>query len=267
MEKIFKYPRTLHLTGSKIQKGDENLNTIDFSQIKNKHIVIEEKVDGANCGISFDFNGKMYLQSRGHFLNGGYKEKQFDLFKMWANTYKRQLYTLLSNRYVIYGEWLYAKHTIYYDNLPHYFMEFDIYDKLENKFLSTSKRKQLLKDYKFIVSVLVLFEGKVNKFEDVTKYICNSNFKTINWFDNLRTTCEDLNLSFDIAKNQTDKLNFMEGLYIKLEDENQVLLRCKYIRESFINTILDSETHWADRSIIPNKLNAKFDESSIFYNG
>ena len=73
--------------------------------------------------------------------------------------------------------------------------------------------------------------------------------------------------SFDIAKNQTDKSNFMEGLYIKLEDENQVLLRCKYIRESFINTILDSETHWADRPIIPNKLNSKFDESSIFYNG
>ncbi len=42
---------------------------------------------------------------------------------------KSQLYELLKDRYIMYGEWLYAKHTVFYDNLTHYFMEFDIYDK------------------------------------------------------------------------------------------------------------------------------------------
>lgn len=254
MERIFKYPRTLHIDGSRIQKGDENLNTIEFEEIKNKYIVIEEKVDGANCGISFDKNGKMYLQSRGHFLNGGYGERQFDLFKTWASVYKYDLYKLLGSRYVMYGEWLYAKHTVYYDNLTHYFMEFDIYDKENNKFLSTKRRREMLKNYKFIVSVLVLFEGKVNNFKDITKYIDKSNFKSENWKESLEENCKELGLNYEIAKKQTDNSNDMEGLYIKIENEEEVINRCKYVRQTFINTILDSETHWASRPIIPNKL-------------
>lgn len=161
MDNIIKYPRTPHVVGSKIQIGDEDLKKISFNEIKGKYIVIEEKVDGANCGISFDKNGKMYLQSRGHFLDGGYGEKQFDLFKAWANVYGSKLYELLSDKYILYGEWLYAKHTVFYDKLTHYFMEFDIYDKEENIFLSTKKRKEILGDYKFIVSVKVLYEGEI----------------------------------------------------------------------------------------------------------
>ena len=30
-----------------------------------------------------------------------------------------------------YGEWLYAKHSVHYRKLPHYFFEFDIYDKVQ----------------------------------------------------------------------------------------------------------------------------------------
>ena len=88
METIYKYPRTRHLEGSRKQKGDE---------IKGKFLVLEEKIDGANCGISFDCDGRMYLQSRGHFLNGGYGERQFDLFKQWAGMYRAQLWELLGN--------------------------------------------------------------------------------------------------------------------------------------------------------------------------
>ena len=54
---ILKYPRTRHIEGSRLQKGDEDLKQIPFSTIKNKYIVIDEKVDGANCAISFDNNG------------------------------------------------------------------------------------------------------------------------------------------------------------------------------------------------------------------
>lgn len=49
---------------------------------------------------------------------------------------------MLGARYVMYGEWLYAKHTVYYDMLPHYFMEFDIYDKENGSFLGTAARRR-----------------------------------------------------------------------------------------------------------------------------
>ena len=139
MEQIFKYPRTRHLEGSKQQIGDGDLNFVKLDDIKGKYLVLEEKVDGANCGISFGSDGKMYLQSRGHFLNGGYGERQFDLFKLWASCFESQLHRLLGDQYVMYGEWLYAKHTVFYDKLPHYFMEFDIFDKKKQRFYSTQK--------------------------------------------------------------------------------------------------------------------------------
>ena len=58
----------------------------------------------------------------------------------------------------MYGEWLYAKHSVYYDLLPHYFMEFDVFDKVDKVFLSTKRRMELLKDLP-VESVKVLADG------------------------------------------------------------------------------------------------------------
>ena len=145
MKEIKKYPRTPHIEGSNIQEGDFDLNQIPFTYLKNKYLVIEEKVDGSNVGISFT-NGELILQNRSHALEGGYKERQYDLFKVWVNTYSDEFYKVIGERYIIYGEWMYAKHNIYYDNLPHYFLEFDVYDKEKNIFLDTKSRRELLKD-------------------------------------------------------------------------------------------------------------------------
>ncbi len=254
MNTIFKYPRTRHIEGSNLQYGDENLKIEKFDYIKNKYLILEEKVDGANCGISFDENNKLLLQSRGHFLNGGYGEKQFDLFKAWAGCHKNKLFELLGTRYVMYGEWLYAKHTVYYDNLTHYFMEFDIYDKNKDIFLSTKQRKKLLKNYKFITSVLVLYEGRLKNIDQLKNFLGKSNFKSDKYMDSLKKQCENLNLSYELALKQTDKTNLMEGIYIKIENDYEVIDRFKFVRSSFLNTILDSETHWINRPIIPNKL-------------
>ena len=46
----------------------------------------------------------------------------------------------------------------------------------------------------------------------------------------------------------------MEGLYIKVEDDDTVVERLKYVRYSFLQTVVESKTHWLDRPIVPNKL-------------
>ena len=53
---------------------------------------------------------------------------------------------------------------------------------------------------------------------------------------------------------QTDTTALMEGLYIKVENDYEVVDKFKFVRESFSNTILDSETHWVNRPIVPNQL-------------
>lgn len=46
----------------------------------------------------------------------------------------------------------------------------------------------------------------------------------------------------------------MEGLYIKVEEDDQVVGRYKLIRASFLTTVLESGSHWLNRPIPPNQL-------------
>ena len=46
----------------------------------------------------------------------------------------------------------------------------------------------------------------------------------------------------------------MEGLYIKIEENGQVVERLKFVRPSFTQTVKVSPTHWLDRPIVPNGL-------------
>ena len=250
---IIKYPRTQHLEGSRLQQGDEDLSQIPFKNIKGKYLVIEEKIDGANTAISFDDEGNLLLQSRGHYLTGGYRERHYNLLKQWASIHKDEFYKVLGSRYIMYGEWLYAKHSIYYDMLPHYFLEFDVYDRENEVFLSTTARQNLLKDLP-IASVPILATGKFDRIEDILKYLQESNYISDDYANNLLVTANNLNLDFEKIKLETEMSKMMEGLYIKVESENTVLERLKYVRYSFLQTIISSETHWLDRPIIPNKL-------------
>ncbi|MEM7394405.1 MAG: RNA ligase family protein, partial [Verrucomicrobiota bacterium] len=174
---IHKYPRTRHVRGSRLQDGDEDLKTMPFKELIGRHVVVEEKVDGANSGISYDENWNQHLQSRGHFLVGGGRERHFDLMKQWAATIADPLLEALEDRYVMFGEWLYAKHTVFYDRLPHYFMEFDILDTRTETYLSTDRRRDLLNGLE-ITPVLVLFEGVLDSFEQLTDLLGPSHFKS-----------------------------------------------------------------------------------------
>ena len=257
--KIYKYPRTQHIEGSRLQKGDEDLSQISFKHIKNRYIVIEEKVDGANSAISFNEKGELLLQSRGHYLTGGSREKHYNLLKQWAVIHQDKLFSVLGTKYIMYGEWLYAKHTVYYDILPHYFIEFDVFDKENNYFLDTQSRRELLKDLP-IVSAPVLASGKFNKMEDILKYLGDSNYISDNHIENLRNEAIKLNLDPDKIQRETDSTKLMEGLYIKVEENGRVVDRMKYVRFTFLQTVEKSETHWLNRPIVPNKLDKEIDD-------
>jgi hypothetical protein len=58
------------------------------------------------------------------------------------------------------------------------------------------------------------------------------------------------------VQRETDPSPLMEGLYIKAEAGGVVTGRSKYIRAGFLQTVLDSESHWQDRPLLPNRLQA-----------
>ena len=250
---IKKYPRTPHLEGSRLQPGDEDLSQIRFSEIAGRHLVVEEKCDGANSAISFSEEGELLLQSRGHYLTGGYRERHYNLMKQWANVHKDIFYRVLGSRYIMYGEWMYAKHTVFYDALPHYFLEFDIFDRDREIFLDTPSRKKLTEQMP-IVSVPVLAEGVFTDQKKLTGLLGQSSYITQEHIPCLRKVSAEMGLDAERQCRETDASTTMEGLYIKIEEDGQVAMRLKYVRASFLQCVDVSETHWLDRPIVPNQL-------------
>jgi hypothetical protein len=253
MQSIQKYPRTPHLQGSRLQPGDEDLQNVPFAQVRGRFVVYEEKLDGANAGLRFDEAGRLWLQSRGHYLTGGARERQFHLLKQWANTYAVELYEALGSRYLLYGEWMYAKHTVFYDRLPHYFLEFDVLDTQTGDCLSPGRRRHLLAGVP-VVSVPVLYAGQAHSLEEMTGLIGPSLYKGPNWRERLAEAARERGLDPERVRQETDSSDLMEGIYVKVEEGGRVVERYKYVRATFLNTILDSGSHWLKRPVLPNQL-------------
>lgn len=240
------------MRGSRLQPGDEDLEAIPFEKIAGLPLIVEEKIDGANCGISFGDNDELLLQSRGHYLTGGPRERQFGLLKRWASMHARDLREVLAQRYVLYGEWMYAKHTVFYDRLPHYFLEFDVLDRERDIFLSTERRRDLLAGLA-VESVPMLAEFPSRGFEP-DAWIRPSLFKSERWTEALDAQIAASGSMRERVLAETDRSPLAEGLYLKWEEDGQVKGRYKYVRASFLTAILDSGSHWQDRPILPNLL-------------
>lgn len=250
---MVKYPRTRHIEGSKLQPGDEDLLQVRMASLRGLHLVVEEKLDGANAALSFDAAGKLLLQSRGHYLTGGAREKHFALFKTWASTHQRAMFATLGDRYVVFGEWLYAKHTVYYDALPHWFLEFDCYDRHDEVFLSTERRHALLASLP-IRHVPVVHEGPGRTVQHLRELITDSLYKTRGWREHLREDAAAADLDVARVVRQTDPEDKSEGLYLKHERDGVVANRYKLIRPTFLQAVVTADGHWLNRPIVPNRL-------------
>ena len=164
---LFKFPRTRHLFdagGSGVSRddllmdsGEENMFYTKTSK-KGKGaaasrrtgmedgngtlVAVEEKVDGANLGISLGEDMRFLVQNRSHYVNSK-THRQFAPLDSWLSENSPGLFHVLGEdpgNCVLFGEWLYAKHSIYYTRLPGYFMAFDLYDCKARKFFSWKER-------------------------------------------------------------------------------------------------------------------------------
>ena len=70
----------------------------------------------------------------------------------------------------------------------------------------------------------------------------------------LQRLSQELGLDAGQQCAETDLSTTMEGLYLKVEEGGQVAARLKYVRASFLQRLLESESHWLERPIVPNQL-------------
>ena len=250
---LHKYPSTPHLQGSRLQAGDR-LDKTSYAALAGRYIVVEEKLDGANAGISFGAGADLLLQSRGHYLAGGGRERQFGLFKRWAAVHEAALLATLGDQYVLYGEWLGKKHSVFYNRLPHYFCEFDLYDRSRQVFLSTAARRALI-DPAPLLAVPVLYAGIAPpRAADLQALLQPSLAKDANWRRDFDAVVAREGLDLRRCWQQADQSDLAEGLYIKVEEEGVVTARYKWVRSDFVQAILEANLHHSQQPFVPNQL-------------
>lgn len=231
---FIKYPRTPHLFGSKGTADDKHLGQDESTKfIADPSLIVEEKIDGTNVGIHFSESGELVLQCRGHLISEG-MHPQYDLFKQWATVKRHTLEERLGQRFILFGEWVYARHSIWYRKLSHYFYEFDIYDKTLQAFIDLDQRLALLENTG-VETVPIVRRGAVSR-TAMESLIDRSAFDS--QFENPFTGRPD---------------DLMEGLYLRTEADGIVTGRSKFVRPEFTEKIKQS-THWQHQAMVPNEL-------------
>jgi len=220
--KFHKFPRTPHVPGSGGDlRAEKILGADQVQRLLEESVLVEEKMDGANLGISFDGRQPRF-QNRGNLIESGRTHPQFQPIYSWFAQRQQALLSALGERYLLFGEWLFARHTVAYDALPDYFLAFDVWDREEEAFVAVAKRNQLCGQMGVPV-VPLLFEGKLASMDALEGF-----------FD--RSCCG---------------VEPAEGLYIRLEKDGFLELRAKFVRAGWVPP---DEVHWAKRSLESNHL-------------
>ena len=219
---FLKFPSTPHLTtlpGVSI-RDDKVLTAQDRENFLQHPLIVEEKVDGANLGISFDSEANIHAQNRGAYLilpaSGQWKK-----LDEWLAPRIDDLFEYLADQYILFGEWCYARHSIFYDRLPDWFLAFDIFDKEAGHFLSTARRDSLLE------------KMSLNK----VPFLGFGHFS----LPELEELLSQSQLSDGSA----------EGIYLRFDEGAWLGQRAKLVRSTFIQAV---EEHWSRSAIQPNQL-------------
>lgn len=220
-EDFFKFPSTPHLAllSSVEVRDDKVMLDVERHDFLQQELTVEEKVDGANLGISFDSEGNIRAQNRGAYLHlpsTGQWKKLAD----WLAPRTDIFFEKLIDRYILFGEWCYAQHSVNYDRLPDWFLGFDIYDRKTNRFFSCDRRDIIFR------AIGVFQVPKIDR----------GHFTV----SKLRELLSQSQLGEKPA----------EGLYLRNDQEDWLVQRAKLIRPTFIQSV---EQHWSHSDIKPNK--------------
>ena len=120
MTAFFRFPHTPHLAwlGKGTPRDDKVLSENERTTILARDLVVEEKVDGANIGISVDDDGDLRVQNRGSYLDRHHLPPQFKPLFRWIHPHREALVDALWPDLVLFGEWCYAIHSVEYTKLP-----------------------------------------------------------------------------------------------------------------------------------------------------
>lgn len=224
MTEFFRFPHTPHLAwlGPGMPRDDKVLAESEARDLLAGEVVIEEKVDGANLGISLGPDGALRFQNRGQYLHPPYAG-QFQRLGAWAAQHQYPLIDALTPDQIVFGEWCAARHSVGYDRLPDWFVVFDVYDRAAGRFMSTARRNALAARVG-LAAIPEVWRG--------------------------RTTLPALKSRL-LNECSRYRAGPIEGFVIRQETADWLIARAKLVHPEFVQSISE---HWRRRRIEWNRL-------------
>jgi len=228
-EAFFKFPRTPHLVwlGESSPRGDKVMAAAEAREWLRRSMSVEEKVDGANLGLSVRADGRLRAQSRGHYLEARAAGQWQQLWR-WLAQHEERLRACLAPETIAFGEWCFAEHSVFYDSLPDWFLLFDVYDRRQGRFWSRVRRDELARNAGLWTAPLVA-SGV---------------------------------LSLPALKRLpvTSRLGRMpaEGVCLRWDDGDWLVARAKVVRPGWV---MGSDEHWSSGALKTNRLRDDQDSS------
>lgn len=225
MTDFFRFPHTPHLAwlGEATPREDKVLSPVEVKFLLKDNVVVEEKLDGANLGLSLAADGQLRTQNRGQYLAEPHAG-QFSRLPAWLMQHGAALRAALKPDLILFGEWCAARHSLEYLALPDWFLLFDVYDRTVDKFWSSSRRNALA-NKAGLMTVPQVLQGK--------------------------TTLSALKQLVATAPSRY-RPGALEGLVIRRESPEWCEARAKLVRPDFTQAI---DTHWRKRAIEWNRVN------------
>lgn len=223
MTAFFRFPHTPHLAwlGEGQPRDDKVLAPYEAREILSHELVVEEKVDGANLGLSIDDRGVLRAQNRGAYLEIDRPKDQFRPLGRWLTPRTDALAEALFPHLMLFGEWCYAMHSVRYNRLPDWFLTFDVYDRASGQFWCVARRDALASTLGLAV-VPRVGSGRYD-------------------MPQLRALLGNSRLADGPA----------EGLYVRRDAGEHLVARAKLVRGEFLQAI---DEHWSKKAFVPNAL-------------
>jgi ATP-dependent RNA circularization protein (DNA/RNA ligase family) len=221
---FFRFPHTPHLDwlGEGTPRDNKVLSPSEIESLLSQSLIVEEKVDGANIGISLSVFGELQVQNRGQYLMEPF-DGQFEKLNTWLPPRYDHIFDALGADLILFGEWCAARHSIHYDRLPDWFLVFDIYDLQEKRFFSTQRR------------------------DDFARQL---GLHIMPQLDKGRFTLSLLKEMLDAYPSQYYN-GPMEGIVVRSEEGDWLNTRAKLVSAQFTQNI---NGHWRKRTIRWNRL-------------
>lgn len=216
----YKYPKTFHLPHSPNLQNDDRLLP-DVSVFQNKEVVVTLKCDGENTTMNKDHIHARSLDSKDHAS------------RHWVKALHASIKNDIPKNWRICGENLWAKHSIFYTDLPSYFLVFAIFDD-KNISLNFDEMNEFC-DLLDLKTVPIIYRG-IFDIEIIQKAFDHYNAPFSGWTD---VDCAIPTQEGYVARN-------VNAFHYDDFQKNV----CKYVRRDHVRT----SDHWLHDAIIPNKL-------------